>query len=256
MTAADRQTPCLCRAEMLFMAVIVFQHHPNEGPAVLGSVLHSYGHRFRVIRLYQGDAVPSQLDEVDGVISMGGPMDVDQGDQYAWMAEEKQYLKTAHDAGVPIVGICLGAQLIASALGGEVEKMPSAEIGWYPTTLSFGGTTDPIYSGIAWQSHQFHVHGQEVTQLPNGAVCLASSEKCKNQAFRVGLTTYGFQYHFEWNRQDLEMVVRDPFIASAGCLGDEILHQLNDHYDSYRRLGDRLCHTIAMNLFPINQRRF
>ena len=236
------------------MAIIVFQHHPNEGPAMLGAALQHDGHRLRIIRLYDGDSVPDDLNDTDGVVSMGGPMNVDQADQHPWIEREMRYLKIAHESGVPIVGICLGAQLIAAALGGKVAQMSEPEIGWHLVNLSFPGTTNPIFTGITWRSDQFHIHGQEVTQLPKGSVVLAGSEKCKAQAFRVGQTTYAFQYHFEWDLNDLKVVARDPFIDSAGLSGEQILQEANEYYDPYRRLGDRLSHTIAMTLFPIAAR--
>jgi len=236
------------------MGILIFEHAKHEGPAVLGTILQGYGHRLRSVKLYTGDTVPVDLDEVDGIVSMGGPMNVDQADKYPWLEREMQYLKAAHEAHVPIVGVCLGAQLIAAALGGQVASMSEPEIGWHPVSLAFPGTVDPILSGIGWKTIQFHIHGQEVTKPPPGGVGLVSSARCKTQAFNVGLTTYGFQYHFEWDRQDLEHIVQDPCIAEAGLSGQEILPQANEFYDDYRRLGDRLCHTIAMNLFPIDKR--
>lgn len=236
------------------MSILVFEHAQHEGPAVLGTTLQSYGHRLRRVKLYAGEAVPVDLDDVDGIVSMGGPMNVDQADQHPWMEQQMQYIKVAHEAHVPIVGVCLGAQLIAVALGGQVGAMDEPEIGWHPVSLTFPGTVDPILSGIGWQTVQFHIHGQEVTQLPPGGVSLVSSKQCKVQAFNVGLTTYGFQYHPEWDRQDLEEVAQDPFIAEAGLSGQQILQEADEFYDDYRRLGDRLCHTIAMTLFPIDKR--
>ncbi len=236
------------------MDLLVLQHIESEGPAVLGAVLHGYGHRLRTVRLYAGASVPADLDDVAGVISMGGPMNVDQAGQYPWLDQEMQYLKAAHEARVPIVGVCLGAQLIAAALGGEVAAMAEPEIGWYPIKLTFPGMTDSLMTGMAWESAQFHLHGQEVAKLPAGAVPLAGSERCGNQAFRVGMTTYGFQYHFEWDRLDLREMVKDPFIGQAGLSRDAILKQGDGCYDEYRRLGDRLCHAIVAYLFPIDKR--
>lgn len=236
------------------MSLIAFVHHRAETPAVLGSILHRYGHRLRTVRLYNGDPVPHDLTDVDGVISMGGPMNVDQVEEFPCLGQEMVYLRLAHAARVPIVGVCLGAQLIAAALGGDVSSMAQPQIGWYPIRLGFAGTTDPLLAGTGWSSVQFHIHGQEVTRLPDNAVVLADSDACKIQAFKVGSTTYAFQHHFEWDRRDLEVVVRDPFVAQSQVSGQEILRQADRNYDAYRRLGDRLCHRIAMNLFPFNKR--
>lgn len=236
------------------MSLLVFQHTPTEGPAVLGEVLQSQGHRLRTVRLYADDPVPADLDDVDGILSMGGPMNVDQADRYPWIEQEMRYLKAAHGAKVPIVGVCLGAQLIGAALGGQVAAMAKPEIGWGPINLAFPGTTDTLMAGMGWQTVQFHLHGQEVSKLPPDATPLAGSKQCKNQAFRVGLTTYAFQYHFEWNEKDIEVVMKDPFIPQSGFSAQQILHEARDYYDDYRRLGDRLCQAIAACLFPIDKR--
>jgi len=237
------------------MSLLVFEHHPAEGPAVLGSILNSgYGRCLNHVKLYAGDPVPTKLDGVNGIVSMGGPMNVDQVDPHPWIEKEMRYLKVAHEAGVPVVGVCLGAQLIAAALGGIVASMAQPEIGWHAVDLAFGGTVDPVFAGQGWQGVQFHLHGQEVAKLPPGGVALAASQHCRNQAFRVGLTTYGFQYHFEWNRQDLAEMVRDPFVVRCGHLPEQILGQSDRYYEDYRRLGDRLCHMIAMTLLPMGKR--
>lgn len=231
------------------MSVLVFEHSPAEGAAQLGAALQRYGRRLSRIRLYRGEPVPPGLGEVDGVISMGGPMNVDQADRYPWITDEMRYLKAAHEASVPVVGVCLGAQFIAAALGGKVAAMSRPEIGWEPVDLTFPGVTDPVYAGIAGRSVQFHIHGQEVAELPAGATPLASSSCCRNQAFSVGQTTYAFQYHFEWSRDDLAVVAGDPLIDEAGLNGQQIIQQGDAYYDDYRRLGDRLSGNLARCLF-------
>ncbi|MEO1236588.1 MAG: type 1 glutamine amidotransferase [Planctomycetota bacterium] len=240
------------------MAIVVFEHHPLETAGRLGHFLNQDGHRLRVVELHSGDAVPPDLDDVDGVISMGGPMDTDQADDYAWMNPELEYLKAAHEANLPTVGVCLGAQLIAVALGGEVGRMEQAEIGLGPVKSSFFGSTDPIHLGFPWDTTMFHAHGCEVTQPPPGGtpVPLSSSPKCKCQCYRVGLNTYGFQYHFEWTRRTIELVLQDDpdFYGKGEHTIDEIALSLDTHYDAYRHLGDRLCANLAALMFPLDKR--
>jgi GMP synthase-like glutamine amidotransferase len=230
------------------MAVVVFLHHPQEGPCLLGEVLRDRGRRLEFVHLYRGQPVPGELDEVEGVLSMGGPMNVDQAGEHPWMHAEMEYLRKAHAGGVPIVGVCLGAQLLAQALGGQVGPMPrppGPEIGFHPLKLGFAGTVDPLLAGIPWSPMAFHIHGQEATKLPPEAVLLASSKMCKNQAFRVGLKTYGFQYHFEWNRDDLVAVARDPFVAQANLTAQQIIDSVGTYYDSYEHVAARLRENIA-----------
>ena len=234
------------------MSIVVFEHHPNETTAEFGRILRNYGHRLRLVNVHaHGSSFPANLDDVDAVVAMGGSMNVDELDQYPWMETEIAYLRSAHERGVPIVGICLGAQLITKALGGEVERMQKPEVGWQQVKLTFPGTTDPLYAGIGWQTMQFHVHGYETTKLPPGATPLAESMQCKHQAYRVGMTTYAFQYHFEWNYDDLKLTASDDLVARAGTSTDQIIANTHTYYDDYRRLGDRLSDTIATVMFPI-----
>lgn len=231
------------------MSLVVFQHRNDEPAACLGAMLQSHGHRLRVIDLSSGGRVPVDLDDVDGVVSMGGPMNVDEADRHPWLTEEANYLKAAHDAGKPVVGVCLGAQLIAQALGGQVAPMQQPEAGWADVKLAFPGTIDAIYIGIPWTTPQYHLHGQEVTDLPPDATPLAGSAQCRNQAFKVGMTTYGFQYHFEWDYDQCmhfgkDACAKDPDVEPARLHDDT-----NRNFDRYRHLADRLCRNIATYLF-------
>lgn len=237
------------------MSLVVFQHEANEPAALLGQVLQGYGHRLRTVELFNGAAVPADLDDVDGVISMGGSMNVDETAKYAWLPAEMDFIKKAHGAGLPIVGVCLGAQLIAQALGGAVAAMEKPEVGWQNVKQAFPGTVDPIYAGIPWDTMQFHMHGQQVTTLPPDSTPLAGSKACRTQAFRVGLRVYAFQYHFEWGRTQIEKMAGDPLVAKAGATAADITGGIEKHYTGYRRVGERLCERLALMVFPVDKRR-
>lgn len=240
------------------MAIVVFEHHPLETAGRLGTILNEHGHKLRIVQLHRGEPLPADLDGVDGVISMGGPMNTDELDQHDWMQPELDYLKQAHDADLPVLGVCLGAQLLAVALGGEVEKMDQPEIGFGKVTSTFFGTVDPILLGIPWETVPFHAHACEVTKPPPGGtpIPLQGSKACKCQMFRVGLNSYGIQYHFEWTRRMLDMIlVDDPeFYGSGDKTLDEINLGVDQHYDLYRHLGDRLCENLSTLMFPIDKR--
>jgi len=237
------------------MSLVVFQHEANETAALLGQVMQGYGHRLRTVKLFAGETVPVDLDDVDGIISMGGSMNVGDTATHAWIQQEMDYLKAAHTAGLPIVGVCLGAQLIAKALGGDVAAMETPEVGWHNVKQAFPGTIDPIYAGIPWDTMQFHMHGQQVTALPPDSAPLAGSKGCRTQAFRVGLRVYAFQYHFEWNRSQIEQMAGDALVAKAGAKADDIINGIDKHYPGYRRLGERLSERLALMLFPVDKRR-
>lgn len=236
------------------MSLLVFQHHPEEGAYALGAALQNLGHKLDHVALYDGDPVPPDLDGIDGIVSMGGPMNVADAAEHPWIDAELAYLAAAHEADVPIVGICLGAQLLATALGGKVAAMDQPEVGWQPITLAFPGTVDNLFAGIPWNTTQFHLHGQHVLETPPGAAPLAGSKLCRNQAFKVGMRSYGFQFHFEWTRPQIERFSRDWLVTRAGVVADDILAQTDQHYEGYRRVGERLCQQIAMLLFPIDKR--
>jgi len=235
------------------MSILVFEHHAVETSARLGQVLRDDGHKLDVRRVYAGDALPNDLDGVDGLVAMGGPQNVDQQAAHPYLAREMELIRQAHESGVPVLGVCLGAQLIAAALGGEVRAMPASEIGWRPVTLGYAATFDPILAGIPQKHVTFHAHAQEVTKLPEGAALLASSQLCKVQAFKVGLTTYAFQHHFEWTKHDIELVCGEQ-LTPEGVNTQPILEQGPAHYPMYRHLGDRLASNISLLLFPLEKR--
>ncbi|MEQ9460504.1 MAG: type 1 glutamine amidotransferase [Phycisphaeraceae bacterium] len=241
------------------MAVVVLEHHPLETAGRLGQILRDHGHRLRVIPLHANAALPEDLDDIDGVISMGGPMGLAEKSEHAWIEPEMAFLKQAHEAGLPVTGICLGAQLIAAALGGEVAPMEKAEIGWGRTELSFFGTVDPVLTGMPWKSVQFHAHGDQITRCPPGGtpIPLISTPACKAQAFRVGMTTYGFQFHFEWDRAQMDAFLAEfaDWVRASGFDVDRVHSEAESEYAMYRHLGDRLCNNLATLVYPVDKRR-
>lgn len=242
------------------MAILVLQHDAADKPGRVGQILRDNGFKLRILQLHEGDPVPADLDDVDGVVSLGGPMNVDEGDKYPWIPQEMALLKQAHEAELPVVGLCLGHQLIAAALGGEVGKMATPELGFAEVNLAFPGTMEIMLSGIPWKTQQFHAHGYEVTKLPPGATPLAGSKLCRTQAFKLGMRTYGFQYHFEWTKQDIiEFLDETEKSAAKGGFGAGMdipaaRASVDQHYALYRHLGDRLCTNLATYLFAIDKR--
>lgn len=241
------------------MAIVVTEHHPLETAGRLGEILRDHGHRLRVIKLHAGDSLPDDLDNVDGLISMGGPMGVHETSEHDWLEGEMDLIRRTHEAGLPVTGICLGAQLIAQALGGEVAPMEKTEIGWGQVECSFFGTVDPILFGVPWKTMQFHAHGDEIKKCPAGGtpIPMISSPQCKAQAFKVGMTTYGFQFHFEWDREQIGQFMKtfQDWISQSGHDIDRIRSELDASYELYRHLGDRLCTNLSTLLYPVDKRR-
>lgn len=238
------------------MAIVVFEHSDHTGADRLGNTLRDYGHRLRVIRLDRGDAVPADLDDVDGILTCGGPQSA-QDDSLSWLAPQMDYLRAAHETERPIVGLCLGCQILARALGGTVETMkPGPEIGWHNVELNAVGREDILHTGIGWSTRMFHWHFDHVSELPPGARVLASSAQCRNQAWSSGVRTYGFQHHPEVHPATiLEWAEDEPdALKQAGVTLDELRSQTERHFADFERLTQRLFESIALFLMPVERR--
>lgn len=237
------------------MPILVLQHSDSDHLGRLAPILRDHGHVLEVRRLdLAGQCVPADLSGYSAVISLGGPMNVTDNPPPSWLEAELTLIKAAHAKQLPVLGICLGAQIIAKALGGEVAPMTKPEFGFCPVNISVPGQTDTVMAGIAWSSRQWQCHAQEITKLPEGASLLASSPACKVQAFKVGLRTYGFQYHFESERSDIDAFLADGWaqglMQQQGLSPTDICRQADDDYETFARLGDRLAATFAQVMFP------
>ena len=176
--------------------VLVFQHVPYEILGTLDPLLRGEGYRIRYVNFgREPDAEPC-VDKYQGLIILGGPMNVDMTDAYPHLETEVRLIRRAMDQGIPILGICLGAQLIAKTLGAKVGKNPEKEIGWYDISLTEAGKQDPVMGHLEDTRPIFEWHG-DTFDLPKGAVHLATGTSCTNQAFRYGDNVYGFQFHME-----------------------------------------------------------
>ncbi|MBI5462794.1 MAG: gamma-glutamyl-gamma-aminobutyrate hydrolase family protein [Gammaproteobacteria bacterium] len=177
------------------MNIHFLQHVPFEGLASIRGWIEGGGHKVTCTRLYAGDGFP-RPDDVDFLIVMGGPMGVYDVDDYPWLTSEKAFIRAAIDAGTRVLGICLGAQLIADVMGGRVYPNGQKEIGWFPLTRTADAEGSALGRLLPAEFMAYHWHG-DTFDLPPGAVHLAQSAVCRHQAYAIGERILGLQFHLE-----------------------------------------------------------
>ncbi|HSE83825.1 MAG TPA: gamma-glutamyl-gamma-aminobutyrate hydrolase family protein [Thermodesulfobacteriota bacterium] len=178
------------------MRVLVLRHVPHEHLGTLESALRAADLGFRYLDLFENYSPSTLLESYDGLVILGGPMNVYETDKYPFLEMEDRLIKETIERQMPVLGICLGAQLIAKALGAGVTKNREKEIGWYPLKISEEARGDELFKYLNKEETVFQWHG-DTFEIPKGAVHLAESPLCKNQAFRFGSNVYALQFHIE-----------------------------------------------------------
>lgn len=176
--------------------VLVFQHVPHENLGTLEAPLKSAGFDVRYVDFAQEPNAHPSLEGHRGLVVMGGPMNVDETQRYPHLSTEVKLIDQATQKELPVLGICLGAQLIAKTLGAKVYPNNEKEIGWYDLSPTGEAIDDPLFKQLAPAEKVFQWHG-DTFDIPKGAVHLASSPLCVNQAFRFGHSVYALQFHLE-----------------------------------------------------------
>jgi len=197
------------------------QHVPFEGLGCIEDWVSAKGYSLSSTKFYVSTQLP-QISDVDWLIVMGGPMSVYDEEKFDWLSDEKEFIRNVIQAGKPVIGICLGAQLIASSLDAKVYPNHEKEIGWFPISPTECGLVDNPLSGNCNPFPVFHWHG-DTFDLPSGALRLASSEACLNQAFIYNNKVIGLQFHFEVTEKSLHQMlnfcgnelVRGKYIESS-----------------------------------------
>ncbi|MFO8041861.1 MAG: gamma-glutamyl-gamma-aminobutyrate hydrolase family protein [Alkalispirochaeta sp.] len=203
------------------MRIDVMQHVPFEGPGEIAPLLEAQGHTIVVTRLYAGDRVPPIAD-VEALVVMGGPMSVHDVDQYPWLAGETSLIRRVIDSRRPVLGVCLGAQLIASAVGARVYRGHQKEIGWFPVTMTPAAATSRLMADWPAEAQVLHWHG-DTFDLPSGARLVASSPAYQHQAFELEGHVAGLQFHLEMTEGNVRDIVENcrdelvpgPYVQSA-----------------------------------------
>jgi GMP synthase-like glutamine amidotransferase len=177
------------------MKIHSLEHVPFEDLAYVGVWAENQGHKLSRTRFYAHDQLPG-LANLDWLIVMGGPMNIYEEDRFPWLAQEKAFIGEAISQGKLVLGICLGAQLIADVLGGPVSRNEYKEIGWLPVSLSAAASNSPLFHDFPSEFIAFHWHG-DTFAIPPGALAIASSSGCVNQAFAYTNKVVGLQFHLE-----------------------------------------------------------
>lgn len=260
---------------------VILQHVPYAGPGRIVPVFRDFGIPCETRHVYKGDEVPTDLDELRVLVVLGGPMGVsDLGSgRYPFLEKEVDLLKRLIAADRPVLGIALGAQLLAHAGGAKVfpnvtggpkpedPKTPAPEFGWAPVTFPFPGGTEPIVFGMSDGAPMFHWHHDtfDLPRLPPptglppnapppppGNSLLSSSRLCKNQAFRFKTRLFGFQYHPEFTQTEIEALLANDRENWQKVLGPDGERTVRDEtarfYPRYARLGDKLFQNFVQFL--------
>jgi GMP synthase-like glutamine amidotransferase len=225
------------------MRVLAIVHQPDAGPGVFAEAIREDGEALELWRPPEEAAPPADPSGFDGVICLGGAMHPDQRLRTDWMAAEVEMLGELLARDVPVLGVCLGAQLLAVAAGGEARRAPRPEIGWHRVELTPEGRDDPLLGGLSPGFEAFQWHSYEFT-LPAGAMALARSEVCL-QACRVGSAAWAIQFHAEVGAADagrwIDDYRSDEDAVRIGVDAEALRNETRAKIGAFNELGRGLC---------------
>jgi GMP synthase (glutamine-hydrolysing) len=223
--------------------VLAIVHQRDAGPGVFGEAIRDVGGQLDEWTLAERPQPPADPLGYDAVMVLGGAMNVDEGERHGWIAEERALLKELLERETPLLGLCLGGQLLAAAAGVEPRRASRPEIGWRRVEVTAEGERDPLLGPLAPSFEAFQWHSYEFP-LPPGAIPLARSEVCL-QACRLGERTWAVQFHPEVSRADalhwIEDYRAEPDAVRVGVDPDVLGRETDEKIDAFNDLGRKLC---------------
>jgi GMP synthase-like glutamine amidotransferase len=222
------------------MRVLSIVHQADAAAGVFADEVVARGHALDDWLIAEEPEPPAPLEAYDAVLVFGGAMHVDQEDRHGWLRDERLLLQRLVAEEVPLMGVCLGGQLVAKALHAHVRRLPSPEIGWPVVELTGEAESDPVFAGLPgrFPSFQWHLYHFE---LPAGAVPLARNERCL-QAFRAGPATWAIQFHAEITGEDAVDWVHSSDPEEDGPLdAAALLAETEQHIGAWNAFGRELC---------------
>jgi GMP synthase (glutamine-hydrolysing) len=237
--------------------VLVFQHDPFEDLGFFSEVLEKQGSNYRVVRLFHGEMPTEEWERVAALIVLGGPMNVDEEENFPLLRWEKRIIRAAIDEAVPVLGICLGAQLIAATLGTLVFHGPVKEIGWSPISITPHGQVDSLLGYLPESATVFQWHS-EFLELREGSIRLSYYAHYTTQAFRLGKTIYGLQFHLEVTPRMIERWLdeRSKDLALAPyVLPDKIRADTQSYAPALRYYAERFLSEFVRRMARLRGRK-
>ncbi len=229
--------------------ILIIKHVEYEGAGTIEEFFRKKKFPIRIAELYNGDVLPKDFKDIDAVISMGGPMSVDEEDKYPFLKDEDIFLKKVLKEEIPFLGVCLGSQLIAKAAGAKVTQNPVKEIGWFDIELTGDGKKDDLFRGLNGKFEVFQWHGDTFEIPPNGKH-LALSKDCRHQALKVGRAAYGLQFHIEVTKDIISLWVYNDFKDKAGQVKPEGKSMI-EHYPKAEKLFNTRAEMMYENFLKI-----
>ena len=220
------------------MNVLGLIHGDEARSAVFGKIVEERGHRIEEWSLAWGTPMPRPLDDYDAVLVFGGAMHADQDHRHPWLREENLFLQRLIDLHIPVLGVCLGAQLLAKAAHAPVEPARAPEIGWVRVELTEAAADDPLFARLPHRFHAFQWH-YYAHGVPAGGRELARSEIC-TQAFRLGERVWGVQFHPEVTAEQIERWIADED-GALPVAGAALVAETRERIAEWNALGRTLC---------------